>query len=224
MYASGMPIKPILLNWNGCKNNFIYSFLIRNYSTSSVFLMSWTNIICKYWWLCTIPVFFYACQIDHSNHIPRQVQPYLAAFVNEGKQRRISIEVNSLTIAFVDSLKDEEGNPVNAQYIRSYFPLKRHRIELDTTKSWWRHTNHPLIEYSATSAREKVIFHELAHCFLNRAHKFDTLPSGVPASIMGITVLPTYELNNKYRRYYLDELFNPDTPSLCWSTNENCED
>lgn len=109
-------------------------------------------------------------------------------------------------------MKDKEGNAVNGKYIRWKFPLLNDRIELDTTQVWWVHPY----------AREKVIFHELGHYLLKRENNFDTVPGGTPRSIMGITKHFTYEFIPNYRKYYLDELFDPATPYPCWFNPIGC--
>lgn len=171
----------------------------------------------KSWWLIIIFVVLQACEINQPTHIPDKIWPHVKEFVAQAKQRGILIKTEGLKITFVNGLKDEEGNPLNGKYSRWYFPLKAHQIELDTTQYWWIGATSGA---NVTYAREKVIFHELAHCFLNRKHKFETFDSFTghwPKSIMGVTILPTYEMNPDFRNYYLDELFNEFTPAPDWA-------
>lgn len=59
--------------------------------------------------------------------------------------------------------------------------------------------------------REELIFHELGHCVLNRAHN-DTLDgSGVPVSIMNSTHLGQAKYLAQYSSY-IQELFNVSAP------------
>ncbi len=62
---------------------------------------------------------------------------------------------------------------------------------------------------SSDRGREFVVFHELGHCFLNRAHREDTDRRGVCLSIMRSG---TGDCRDNYgqftRNQYLDELFN----------------
>lgn len=154
-----------------------------------------------------------ACSTNPSTSIPFGVKPYVAEFVKQARQRGITVDTTRLVIVYVDHMKDEEVYPVNGQYIRTYFPFREDLIQLDTTAYWW---GHPY-------AREKVIFHELGHCLLDREHNFDILPGGLPRSIMRITKHFTYEFMTSYRKYYLDELFNPATAEPCWIRPLGCE-
>jgi hypothetical protein len=56
--------------------------------------------------------------------------------------------------------------------------------------------------------REELIFHEMGHCVLGRAHKSIKTAEGIPASIMH-----PYRISNsvykEYRDQYLNELFHP---------------
>ncbi|MDO1445047.1 hypothetical protein Q0590_02235 [Rhodocytophaga aerolata] len=149
---------------------------------------------------------------NYSPGIPPQIKPHLTEFIAQAKQRGIVLDTTRLVITFVDYLQDREGNAVNGKYIRQYLPFRQDIIQLDTTAYWW----------SNLYAREKVIFHELGHCLLRREHRFDTFPGNLPKSIMGVTKIPTYELTPLYRTYYMNELFNPETPAPCWTEKFGC--
>ena len=75
---------------------------------------------------------------------------------------------------------------------------------------------------------EVLIFHELGHCVLGRLHQNDYLPNGDPKSLMIQNELDQYacvydlsgdnDCNNLFKReYYLDELFDPTTPTPDWA-------
>ena len=67
--------------------------------------------------------------------------------------------------------------------------------------------------------RENFLFHELGHCILFRDHKPDLLEDREVASMMRAgTASETYfNYKGKRRNYYLDELFNEQTPAPYWS-------
>lgn len=67
--------------------------------------------------------------------------------------------------------------------------------------------------------RENFLFHELGHCILFRDHKPDLLEDREVASMMRAgTASETYfNYKGKRRTYYLDELFNEQTPAPYWS-------
>ena len=75
---------------------------------------------------------------------------------------------------------------------------------------------------------EALIFHEMGHCVLGRLHKNDTLPNGDPKSLMIVNSISQYSpcvyqfgqsrCNFIFKRnYYVDELFDPNTPIPDWA-------
>lgn len=66
---------------------------------------------------------------------------------------------------------------------------------------------------------EALIFHELGHMVLDRGHRDEPLPNNSRSSIMVSTNLAgLYVGNAKNRRaYYVDELFNAETPVPDWA-------
>lgn len=73
--------------------------------------------------------------------------------------------------------------------------------------------------------REALVFHELGHSVLGRVHRDERLPNGSPASIMfpetgfGARVYGEETLHR--RTYYLDELFDPETPVPDWAEDSS---
>ncbi len=75
--------------------------------------------------------------------------------------------------------------------------------------------------------KEALLFHEMGHCFLGRPDNNELLPSGDPKSLMVAGDINVYSpcvyqidpepCNNLPRRsYYIDELFDPNTPLPDW--------
>jgi hypothetical protein len=56
--------------------------------------------------------------------------------------------------------------------------------------------------------KELLMFHELGHCLLDRAHNDEIIGFGTPASIMNTKLFPGRAYSQQ-RAAYLDELFNP---------------
>lgn len=144
--------------------------------------------------------------------IPFEVQPYLEAFQQEAYQRGVYTQLSNLVVKFDTALSRYSGNtyPLEPNAVasrRSFWspPV----IILDTTLMWWRNSE----------SREKVIFHELGHCILNREHKDELLPNGEGASILN-----TYNNLTRYnvmtRNYYLNELFHPETAPPLWAIQQ----
>ena len=155
---------------------------------------------------------FCACSWQQRTKIPPEVQPYLEAFQQEARHRGTKVQLSDLAVTFDTALSRYSGNTYplepNAVASRKTFwtpPL----IILDTTLLWWKN---PV-------TREKVIFHELGHCILNREHKDELLPNGEGASILN-TYNNLTRYNSKTRHYYLNELFFPDTPPPAWAMHQ----
>ncbi|MEL6924488.1 MAG: hypothetical protein AAFO94_10615 [Bacteroidota bacterium] len=75
---------------------------------------------------------------------------------------------------------------------------------------------------SSDGERERLIFHELGHCLLYRAHIPDTLASGEWKSIMrGVPPEGYGYRSTNYtgirRQYYIDELFDRNIPEPEWA-------
>ena len=82
-------------------------------------------------------------------------------------------------------------------------------------------SNRPCWDVDETD-REAVVFHELGHALLGREHKDDLLPNGLRASIMysgNIRGLYSGSRQNR-RQYYIDELFDPQTPAPQWGSGK----
>ena len=67
--------------------------------------------------------------------------------------------------------------------------------------------------------KEIVVFHELGHAILARGHRDDVLPDGTRASIMySGNIRSLYsEVRQNRRQYYVDELFDRNTPVPEWA-------
>ncbi len=84
-------------------------------------------------------------------------------------------------------------------------------ITISTSKTCW--IDRPVED------NEALVFHELGHMVLNRDHRMGLLPNNSRPSIMiGTNLAGLYVGNASNRRkYYVDELFNPDTPVPDWA-------
>jgi hypothetical protein len=146
-----------------------------------------------------IVITFFSCEKDQDIGtilIPYQIKYEVETFISEGEKRGINIDLKGLRFYL-------RGNLVNNW--QGYYDGNEHAIYLDTTC------------LSYIQEKEALIFHEMGHAILNREHKLDTLPNGDPSSIMG-TPVPIYTgLSFTKRQYYIDELFNQNTPIPSWS-------
>jgi hypothetical protein len=145
--------------------------------------------------------------------IPEDFKYEVAAFVHEAEQRGIVITIDNLIIKYDPAVDGSSCAKCNSAAVGK-----------DIQKIISMRTN-PC--YSDWAEREALIFHELGHCLLGRGHTTDTLPNGDPKSIMIPNNIRLYgpcvyqigdpDCNKTYRRqYYLDELFNAETPVPAW--------
>jgi hypothetical protein len=153
--------------------------------------------------------------------IEPKLQTYLDLFVSEGRQRGVDLVLKNLIIEF--GKNTDEGICGTCRQTPSDPDLQR-TIIIDTSGICWSEVTE--------DAREALVFHELGHCLLKRlTHKNATLPNGDLASVMngqgdmGVYGVCSYDIggsngndcDKRYRRsYYLDELFNENTPTPDW--------
>lgn len=151
--------------------------------------------------------------------VPDEVEPYVQQFTAQAHLRGKNIEITNLIITFGPTTSDDVCGTCLPG---SRDPNRQVRIVLSGDPDCW----------SALSPedREELVFHELGHCVLGRlTHRTDRLPNGDYASLMngngtGLYVVCKYDISgsnndcdHRYRRqYYLDELFNENTPLPDW--------
>ena len=149
--------------------------------------------------------------------VPNELEPYITSFIQEAKVRGMEIEITNLIMEFSE-LENEDfcGECLS---VANNLKVQR-RIRISTISECW--------SGATTEAKESLLFHELGHCILNRiAHKEQRLPNGDLASLMNRRDKSLYEscvynigggdCDKRYRRqYYLDELFNENTPTPAW--------
>jgi hypothetical protein len=160
--------------------------------------------------LLIVFLFFFACKKDPVHRVDPELNPYLQQFIQEANLRGVSlnIEDDGIIMEFADLEPPTIG--------LCHYSLPR-RIQID--RSYWQETQ---LYPHGQNLRENVVFHELGHGFLNRRHDNTTLSNTEWKSMMcgGETVNNrNWAVNfNGYRKsYYLDELFNVQTPEREWS-------
>jgi hypothetical protein len=146
-------------------------------------------------------VFCIACKKDdYINIIPADVKSEVASFISEGQKRGVAIDLKGIKIILSNNLID--GNA-------GYYNPNTHEIFFDTSSNNYK---------GAPEWKERLIFHELAHAILKRGHKETLLPNTDASSIM-TTTPPSANWSGAYlykREYYIDELFNSNTPIPAW--------
>jgi hypothetical protein len=150
--------------------------------------------------------------------VPGEVEPYIQKFTAEARLRGKDIAINNLIVTFGPTSSDDV---CGACLPGSADPDGQVRIVLSNNPYCWQELT--------LEEREELVFHELGHCVLGRiAHRNDRLPNGDYASLMnargtGLYARCVYDIGSandcdrRYRRqYYLDELFDENTPAPAW--------
>jgi hypothetical protein len=73
-------------------------------------------------------------------------------------------------------------------------------------EAWWNSKKE--------SDRRVLLYYELTHCVFIRGHDSRKYANGMPYSIMSPVINPVLRFYAKYERYYLNEILNPENPSL----------
>lgn len=147
--------------------------------------------------------------------VPEEIQPLVDSFIHEAAIRGVTVSITNLIVTYDDNPANAVCGSCNSSVpsndiqkiitIRSEAPCWIEQLEL-----------------------EALVFHELGHCILGRLHLNDLLPNGDPKSLMiadnvGLYAPCLYPIDgepcdNSFKRdYYLDELFNEDTPVPDWA-------
>jgi len=165
-------------------------------------------------YLCALLIFFAACSTEDAKfsniNVEEAFEPYVAAFIEEGAKRGydIDFEDTGLTIVF--------GNTPNAS--ASCSEIAGHdwgSHQIIVNKDAWVSLN--------DSLQQRLIFHELGHCELNRTHFNEKFEDGSWVSIMRGDPLTQAEeqLPIPYfgfrKNYYIDELFDEQVQAPDWA-------
>jgi hypothetical protein len=139
-----------------------------------------------------------------------EFQKYVDRFIEEGAQRGYEIDFNDtgLSIQFASALPEDAAGVCSELGTGT---SGSHEIEI--RKTYW--------ETLTDIQKERLIFHELGHCELNRPHDNSVFSNGDWKSIMRGSPLPPdktpiVNYTGTRRDYYIDELFNPTTPAPTW--------
>ena len=154
--------------------------------------------------------------IEPVYEVPDEFQYIVETFIEQAALRGKNFQISNLIIRYDDELESNVCGRCNA--VSSLDTDIQKIILINTDKCWLNN-----------SQKEALIFHELGHCFLGRSHDETLLPNGDPKSMMVPDDISIYSgciyalggdnsCDKTYRRgYYLDELFNADTPIPDWA-------
>lgn len=132
----------------------------------------------------------YSGMDDDYTYVHPEIRPYFDDFIKEAAARGIRIDPYGAKVEF---------GKMNKEGRQGYTSHRYKEVFIDSSGYKWK--NYP----------ETIIFHELGHLFLYREHNNHRVNFN-PTSIMDSQEIPEYVLGRpELRKYYLDELFNPDT-------------
>ena len=164
---------------------------------------------------------FFSCskQNINDNIIDEELRPYVESFIEEANKRGVQLSIDDLDAELVNQIS--VGNNSYCGYGWFFYQgTLRKRIEIKDSENCWQ--NRTNIE------RENLIFHELGHVLLGRVHIDQTFPNQSPKSLMcpsdgpnGCNNFNTYHDNERFRSYYLDELFDRNTKDPDFINKDN---
>jgi len=162
--------------------------------------------------LLTIILLQLTCTKDaFTGFIHPEFRLFIEDFIEEGKKRGVELDIKEMEAFLVNEFSKEPSRSTVCGFGWWNYEHNGRRIEILNSENCWG--NRTYIE------KENIIFHELGHAFLARNHISDTLPNRYAKSIMcspfdgGCSSnYTTYYDNPSLRSYFLDELFNEDTP------------
>lgn len=144
--------------------------------------------------------------ISKPEPIPEPFKEYFISFLHEAEIRGVTFDTTGFTISFVDSFPFTKACGIgisasgqNPAYVQI---SKKNRICWDSRDQYWR---------------KEIMFHEFGHALLHRGHDYRTMPNGEKRSIMYPWANGESTTNSLKTKYYIDELFNKDTPIPDWA-------
>ena len=140
-----------------------------------------------------------------------ETQVFVTAFFEEAAARGLKLDTSNLIVRFENELSSEDGTPICGTTKGILNNEKQNLVLIDSECLAWRHSN---------LSREILIYHELGHVFLERIHLNDLFSNGDYKSLMfggNWNILRYYTEDITKRTYYVDELFDPSTPTPDWA-------
>ncbi len=175
------------------------------------------------YWIAIIGLLVICCSEDQPivdfvpvYDVPEAYQREVDKFIEEAAARGIDLTIDNLIIVDDPTLDVDLCGSCSSSDRRN--DLQK-TVRINARHCW----DNPQM-------KETLLFHELGHCILGRSHMADTLPNGDPKSLMVASNLTVYSpcvyvfgdstdhCNFVFKRaYYLDELFEPNTPVPPWA-------
>lgn len=147
--------------------------------------------------------------------VPDEFQSFIEAFEHEAALRGHDISITNLIVKYDNTIPDPYCGACNSNSLDNNI---QKIISINPELNCW----------NSPEEEEALLFHELGHCILGREHDASLLPNGDPKSIMIPNDLLLYApcvydidpgapCNERFKRsYYIDELFDVNTPVPDW--------
>ena len=120
--------------------------------------------------------------------------PYVDEFSTQAQKYGLPMRINSLVIRRA-TIKDDGTNEILGQCNMSMNMTPT----IDINEAYWN----GLDSYT----RKALVFHELGHCILLRAHRNDLDATNKPSSLMNMYVVGSWYFNDSTYDHYMKELF-----------------
>jgi len=149
-----------------------------------------------------------ACLVQYQKGtIQEETRPYVNSFLNECYTYGVDCSKIGQVTVEIEELSDDElaGDgttlAICTMYITAGMFLPTMIKTVRISPEFW---------YDADEdSRLSVVYHELGHCVLDRAHNDDMIDNETPASIMNTFLgdYPAYYFSPENKDYYMRELF-----------------
>ena len=182
------------------------------------YFSSVSHLVCSGALLCVLGFISVGCDIFKEEPAPEadpleQIQIHAQRFITEAAGRGLNLEEAVMEIEF----KVTDTITFQGRTLCGFAPwyddpdTQQRVITIAVNEECW--TGRPEAD------NEALVFHELGHMILDRFHRDDLLPNNSRASMMVSGNLAGLYVGNASNRrtYYLDELFEPETPAPDWS-------
>ncbi len=151
-----------------------------------------------------------------TNSIHPEFRRYVNSFIQEMINRGQNVGNIPLSVVFVDEITAPNSSQYCAYGYPNFNGTGEARVEvIDSYNCWGRWSD---------TERENLIYHELGHALLYKAHFSELFPNGSPKSLMCSQVCVNYRVYNKYqleqKTYYLNELVASTSAIPSWATEK----
>ncbi|MEL7147430.1 MAG: hypothetical protein AAFO69_13735 [Bacteroidota bacterium] len=143
--------------------------------------------------------------------VPVEASIHVSAFFKIASTKGLNLDTGNLIVRFEGELNSQDGSPICGNAAGSLTGDRQNVVTIDTECLAWRHSE---------ISREILLFHELGHVFLERAHFDELFSNDDYRSIMyggNWNIFRFYTENPFKRDYYINELFDPATPTPDWA-------